>query len=67
MMKLDQYLEIIRSLAEPHPSTLDGEYGYFCKYDELTDVVACPGIDFPTLKDSCYVTRESVFGPAPKE
>ena len=47
----------------------DGEpvYSYFCKYDELVDVVACPGIDFPALKDSCYVTRESVFGPAPKE
>lgn len=42
-------------------------YSYFCKYDELVDVVACPGIDFPALKDSCYVSRESVFGPAPKE
>lgn len=42
-------------------------YSYFCKYDELTDVVACPGVDFPALKDSCYVSRESVFGPAPKE
>lgn len=35
--------------------------------DILTDVVACPGIDFPPLKHSCYVSRESVFGPAPDE
>lgn len=25
--------------------------------DILTDVVACPGIDFPPLKHSCYVSR----------
>lgn len=45
----------------------EGPYSYFLKYDELTDVVACPGVDFPALKDSCCVSRESVFGPAPKE
>lgn len=33
----------------------------------LTDVVACPDVIFPPLKHSCYVSRESVFGPPPDE
>ena len=33
----------------------------------LTDVVTCPGVIFPPLKHSCYVSRESVFGPPPDE
>lgn len=37
--------------------TPDDENGfsYFLKYDLLTDVVVCPGMKFPCLKDSCYV------------
>lgn len=30
-------------------------YSYFCRHDELTDVVACPGIVFTSLQNSCYV------------
>lgn len=33
----------------------------------LTDIVACPGVIFPPLKHSCYVSRKSVFGPPPDE
>ena len=33
----------------------DAGSGGLCSFDELTDVVACPGIILPSLKDSCYV------------
>lgn len=35
---------------------------YFLKYDELTDVVACPGVSFPKLEDSCYISPVEIFG-----
>ena len=35
---------------------------YFVKHDELTDVVACPGIAFPSLANSCYVPIEETLG-----
>ena len=34
---------------------------YFVKHDELTDVVACPGIIFPSLQNSCYVPTEEIL------
>lgn len=39
-------------------------YSYFVKYDLLTDVVACPGIEFTSLENSCYVPIEEIFGPS---
>ena len=30
------------------------EYSYFVKYDELGPVIACPGVDMPSLADSFY-------------
>ena len=30
-------------------------FSYFCRYNELTDVVACPGVALPPLVDSCYI------------
>lgn len=31
------------------------DYSYFCKFDELKDVVAhSEGTTFPTIKNSCY-------------
>ena len=37
-------------------------WSYFVKHDQLTDVVACPGIAFPSLANSCYVPTEEIFG-----
>lgn len=42
----------------------EDKFSYFCKYDELTDVVACPGIKFPKLEDSCYISPVEIFGAA---
>lgn len=40
----------------------DRNDGYFCRYDGLYGVVACPGQYLPALEESCYATREEVFG-----
>ncbi len=37
-------------------------FSYFLKYDQLTGVVACPGIELPSLQNSCYVPIEEIFG-----
>lgn len=29
-------------------------FSYFCKYDELPRVVACPGIEMSCVAESCY-------------
>lgn len=50
-----------------HDFIWEDEDRFYDEEDILTDVVACPGIDFPPLKHSCYVSRESVFGPTPAE
>lgn len=38
----------------------DDNGSYFVKHDELTDVVACPGVTFPSLANSCYVPIEDI-------
>ena len=38
-------------------------YSYFVHRDQLKDVVACPGIIFPSLANSCYVPIEEILGP----
>lgn len=43
----------------------DAGSGGLCSFDELTDVVACPGVILPSLKDSCYVGIEVLETPAP--
>lgn len=38
------------------PFYKEDEFSYFCRFDELTGVIACPGVTLPTLQDSCYVS-----------
>ena len=33
---------------------------YFLNHAELTDVVACPGITFTSLANSCYVSIDEI-------
>lgn len=37
------------------------EYSYFCKYDELSGITACPGVMPVRLSESCYLTCEDIF------
>lgn len=37
------------------------EFSYFCKFDELSGVMACPGVVLRPLKESCYRSRKAVF------
>lgn len=41
----------------------DDEFSYFCKFDELAGVEACPGVDLLPLAESGFVPGERVFGP----
>lgn len=34
--------------------TADTKFSYFCKYDELPRIVACPGVQMPSLEKSLY-------------
>lgn len=34
--------------------TKDTKPSYFCKYDELPRIVACPGVKIPCLEKSLY-------------
>lgn len=35
-------------------------FSYFCRFDEVTGVVACPGKEMPSLVDSSYIGRENI-------
>lgn len=37
------------------PFYRDEGFSYFCKYDELVGVIACPDVELPSINDSCYV------------
>lgn len=45
---------------------VENDFSYFCKFDELSGVIACPGVDLRSLEDSCFVEREKVFATPPK-
>lgn len=46
------------------PFAEEDDYSYFCKYDELTGVVACPGTYLPSISESCYASRADIFPSA---
>mgnify|MGYP003294317378 CR=1 FL=1 len=50
-----------------HALPADNSYSYFCKYNELSGVIACPGVRLRSLDDSCFVEREKVFVLSPKK
>ena len=52
MMNTTQYTEDTLQISPFYKKDM---FSYFCRYDELTDVVACPGVVLPSLANSCYV------------
>ena len=43
-----------RYSGDAHPL----DFSYFCRFDEVTGVVACPGKKMPALRDSCFLDRD---------
>lgn len=43
--------------------TVEDDFSYFCRYDDLTGVVASPNTELPAIEDSCYINRSEVFLP----
>lgn len=44
------------------PFTVEDDISYFCKYDDLTSVVASPNAELPAVAESCYVDPAEIFG-----
>ena len=57
-MKVLDPKEILKVL----PFTVEDDFSYFCKYDELTSVIATPNAELPSIAESCYVDLSDVFG-----
>ena len=41
--------------------TVEDDFSYFCKHDELIGVVAVPNTFLPSIEESCFNTRAQVF------
>lgn len=63
---LKKYVKPIE-IPDVHALPIINDISYFCKFDELSGVIACPGIRLLSFDKSCFVTRESVFGPMTTE
>ncbi len=42
--------------------TVEDDFSYFCKFDDLADPIVQPGSEFPSIANSCYISRKEVFG-----
>lgn len=54
--------ELINEILEILPFTVEDDISYFCKWDELTGVIASPNPELPSIAESCYVDPKDIFG-----
>lgn len=48
------------------PFTVEPDFSYFVKHDELIGVIPFQTRMLPSIEESCYTNREEVFGPSKK-
>lgn len=41
--------------------TVEDDFSYFCKFDDLAGVIVSPDTELPSIADSCYIDRKAVF------
>lgn len=41
--------------------TVEDDFSYFCKFDDLAGIIVSPNTEFPAIADSCYIDRADVF------
>ena len=41
--------------------TVEDDFSYFCKFDDLADPIVQPDSELPSITNSCYISREEVF------
>lgn len=41
--------------------TVEDDFSYFCKFDDLAGIVVRPNTEFSAIADSCYIDLEEVF------
>ena len=42
--------------------TVEDDFSYFCKFDDLANPIVQPDFELPSITNSCYISREEVFG-----
>lgn len=46
--------------------TVEDDFSYFCKFDDLAGVVVNPDTEMSAIINSCYITIADVFGNCEK-
>lgn len=41
--------------------TVEDDFSYFCKFEDLAGVIVNPNTELPAIADSCYIDRAKVF------
>lgn len=41
--------------------TVEDDFSYFCKFDDLAGVIVSPDTELPSIADSCYIDRKAAF------
>ena len=41
--------------------TVEDDFSYFCKFDDLAGVIVSPNTELPAIADSCYIDCETAF------
>lgn len=42
--------------------TVEDDFRFFIKFDDPVDPIVKPDVERPSIADSCYISREQVFG-----
>lgn len=42
--------------------TVEDDFAYFCKFDDLAALIVKADMDRPSIADSCYISRKEAFG-----
>ena len=41
--------------------TVEDDFSYFCKFDDLAGPIVEPDVELPSIKDSCYIDIKDAF------
>ena len=42
--------------------TVEDDFSYFCTWADIAHLLVQPKSEFPSIANSCYISREEVFG-----
>lgn len=68
MLKKSGEIMSIRSLPDSYEIdvqlqlTVEDDFSYVCRWDDLEGILPNERKEFPAINNSCYISREEVFG-----